>query len=65
VTVAASTPFDVVERDDLTPRCPHCDKELAEIYARKRGAPLIQGRTVLFFCPFCRKVLGVGQERAL
>jgi uncharacterized protein with PIN domain len=63
VTVAATKPFDVVERDDLNPVCPHCEAELAEVYVRKRGVPLIQGRSVLFFCPTCRKVLGIGQER--
>ena len=60
-----TTPFDVVERNDLNPLCPHCGKELAEIYARKHGVPLIQGRSVLFFCPSCLKVLGFGQERAI
>lgn len=63
VTAATTAPFGVVERDDLTPLCPHCDRELAEVYVRTRGVPLIQGRTVLFFCPACRKVLGIGQER--
>ncbi len=54
----------ITEREDLLPLCPFCGHELPEIFIRRRGAPLFQGRTVVFFCPSCRKVLGVGQERA-
>lgn len=56
-------PFNVVERNDLSPLCPHCSKELMEIYRKSRGAGLIVGRNSIFFCPHCRKVLGFGQSR--
>lgn len=56
-------PFDVVERDDVSPLCPHCDKELTEVHKRSKGAGLIVGRNCVFFCPHCRKVLGFGQSR--
>ena len=56
-------PFNVVERNDLSPLCPHCGKELAEIYRKSRGVGLIVGRNSIFFCPHCRKVLGFGQSR--
>lgn len=62
-SVVSTSPFNIVEREDLTPMCPHCGAALAEVYARKRGVPLLQGRSVLFFCPACSKVLGFGQER--
>lgn len=58
-------PFAVVEREDLIPLCPHCGSELPEVYARKRGTPLAQGRTTVFFCPHCRKVLGLARERMI
>ena len=54
-----------VERDDETPVCPHCNLDLREIHVQKRGVPIFQGRTVVFFCPHCKKVLGFGQERAI
>lgn len=57
-------PFTVTVRDDLVPVCPHCEGELPEVHVRRRGIPLWQGRTVVFFCPHCRKVLGFGQEGA-
>lgn len=56
-------PFNVVERNDLSPLCPHCGKELTEIYRKSRGAGLIVGRNSIFFCPHYRKVLGFGQSR--
>ena len=54
----------ITEREDLVPLCSFCARELLEVFVRRRGAALFQGRTVVFFCPHCRKVLGVGQERA-
>jgi hypothetical protein len=61
----ATAPFTVVYRDDLTAVCPYCEHEITEVYARKRGFPLGEGRTVMFFCPHCRKVLGFGKERMI
>ena len=54
-------PFTVVKRADLAPICPHCEKELAEVYSRSKGVPLVQGTNVVYFCPGCRKVLGFGK----
>ena len=56
-------PFNVVERNDLVPLCPHCERELAEVYRKSKGVGLLVGRNSVFFCPHCRKVLGVGQSR--
>lgn len=60
-----AAPFTVVYRDDLTAVCPHCSHEITEVYARRKGAPYIEGRTLMFFCPHCRKVLGFGKERMI
>ena len=62
---AVTTPFTVVYREDLTPVCPYCEREISEVYARKRGFPLGEGRSIMFFCPHCRKVLGFGKERMI
>jgi uncharacterized protein with PIN domain len=56
-------PFAVVKREDLLPLCPHCNRELPEVYSRTKGVPLLQGQHVVYFCPHCRKVLGFGQGR--
>ena len=56
-------PFSIVEREDLSPLCSHCGKELTEVYRKSKGAGLFVGRNVVFFCPHCRKVLGFAQSR--
>jgi len=58
-------PFNVIKRDDLVPLCPHCAKELTEVYARSKGMGWIEGRNVVYFCPKCKKALGFGQSRMM
>ena len=62
---AADKPINFVKRNDLTPLCCHCGKELTEIYKKAKGAPFVQGANTIFFCPHCLKVLGVGQSRMI
>lgn len=62
---AAATPLAFVRRDDLTPICSHCDKELNEVYVKSKGIGFIEGKNVLYFCPHCSKVLGFGQSRMI
>ena len=61
----AKKPLEFVKRNDLSPLCPHCEKELPEVHTRSKGAPFIQGTNIVFFCPHCRKVLGFGQGRMI
>ena len=61
----ADTTLKFVKREDLAPVCPHCGQELAEVYTKAKGVPLIQGTNVVYFCPHCRKVLGFGQGRMI
>ncbi|MDH3301616.1 MAG: hypothetical protein OES24_14020 [Acidimicrobiia bacterium] len=45
------------------PVCPYCEAELPEIYLRKPRRGLFgMGRGFVFFCPYCRKVLGLGSQ---
>jgi len=60
---ATAAPFTLVDRPDLTPICPHCEQGLAEIYRIGKGFPLGEGRTLVYFCPHCRKTLGFAQGR--
>ncbi len=49
----AQTPWTLVDRPDLMPRCPHCEESLSEVYRKGAGFPLGQGRTLVYFCPHC------------
>jgi uncharacterized protein with PIN domain len=56
-------PWALIDRTDLVPLCPHCSGQLNEVYRRGSGVPLGQGRTLVYFCPHCHKVLGFAQGR--
>ena len=58
-------PLTIVKREDLAPLCPHCEKELTEVYEKTRGIPFVTGKSVLYFCPHCRKTLGFSQSRMI
>ena len=54
----------VEERADTGVICPHCDKELEFLIARKLSASFLSRRLV-YACPNCRKVLGVSHRKGL
>jgi hypothetical protein len=49
------------ERNDLGPRCPHCERELERIFYRRLSAVL--GKRYVYFCDACRSVLGVSHRK--
>lgn len=50
-------------RDNEYPQCPHCERELREIVARQFDKGLFKiTDKYIYFCPHCRKTLGVGQS---
>ena len=60
----AHTALNVVTRDDLNPLCPHCEREITEVYYKAKGAGwFLFPRSAIYFCPHCRKVLGFAQSR--
>ena len=48
-------------RDDVSPICPHCSEELDTISMQELRGFL--GRRYVYFCPRCRKVLGVSHRK--
>lgn len=49
------------ERADVDPLCPHCEKAISTVWQRRIQGVL--GRRFLYFCPQCRKVLGVSHRK--
>jgi len=48
-------------KDDVTPICPYCSGELHVVWMRALESVL--GRRYIYFCPQCRKVLGVSHRK--
>ncbi len=55
----------MTKMEELIPICPHCAKELNEIYFRSKGLGWVEAQHAVYFCPHCRKVLGIGQSRMM
>jgi hypothetical protein len=54
----------VEERDDFRPICPHCEREIDRLLARKLQASVLS-RRLLYCCPQCRKAIGVSHRKGL
>jgi hypothetical protein len=49
------------EKEDVTPLCPHCGQEIHTIWFR--DVETFFGRRYIYFCPSCRKVLGISHRK--
>jgi len=55
-------PMIILEtKEDVEPLCPHCERELQSVWMRELKA--ILGRRYIYFCPHCRKVLGISHRK--
>jgi len=52
---------EIVEKTDVIPICPYCEAELRTISYNELRAFL--GRRYIYFCPYCRKVLGLSHRK--
>jgi uncharacterized protein with PIN domain len=48
-------------KDDVQPVCSHCQAELRTIWMQEIEGVL--GRRYIYFCPQCRKVLGISHRK--
>ncbi len=53
--------IECVEKDDLSPVCPHCNEPVREVWCRRLSS--LFGRRYIYCCPRCRKVLGVSHRK--
>ena len=53
----------VEERNDIQPICPHCSKALQRILSNEVKTFL--GKRYIYFCPECRKVLGISHRKGI
>ena len=48
-------------KSDVLPVCPHCENELGTVWMQELTGML--GKRYIYFCPRCRKVLGVSHRK--
>ena len=53
--------IELKEKCDEVPLCPHCSKGIHTVWMRQVRS--ILGRRYVYFCPGCRKVLGVTHRK--
>jgi hypothetical protein len=53
--------IECIERNDVTPICPHCTAQIEQLWVRVLKSLL--GRRYVYFCTNCRKVLGVSHRK--
>jgi hypothetical protein len=51
----------LTRRDDVVPLCPHCAADIVEVWYKELSGML--GKRFLYFCPACRKVLGISHRK--
>lgn len=49
------------EKNDQIPICPHCQAALDRIFCRSLTTTF--GKRYIYFCPHCRKTLGVSHRK--
>ena len=55
--------INFVKNDAVAPKCPHCKKELSDIWFRELKGDL--GKRCIYFCSQCKSILGVSQRKGL
>jgi predicted Zn-dependent protease len=50
-----------LESSNVVPICPHCNSELKVMHFRALASTL--GKRYVYFCPNCRKVLGISHRK--
>jgi hypothetical protein len=53
--------IELVERNDATPICPHCETPIEKLHFQLLSQFL--GRRYIYFCSACSKVLGVSHRK--
>lgn len=56
-----SPKISCLEAPNRSPVCPHCERELREIWTRQLTSAF--GRRYVYFCSHCAKVLGVSHRK--
>lgn len=53
--------IECIEKQDEYPICPHCNTKLETVWSRLLSGAF--GKRYIYFCPHCRKTLGVSHRK--
>jgi len=53
--------IDCIQKEDATPICPHCGEPIQQVWFRQLAG--VFGKRYIYFCPRCRKVLGMSHRK--
>jgi uncharacterized protein with PIN domain len=53
--------IECVETRTEFPVCPHCGREVRQVLCRELSS--VFGKRYIYFCPLCKKVLGVSHRK--
>ena len=53
--------LELNENNHVDPLCPHCEQQLRAVNFQEIKSML--GKRFIYFCPSCRKVLGVSHRK--
>jgi hypothetical protein len=53
--------MELKERNDVQPKCPHCQQTILELWFRELKSVL--GKRYVYFCPSCTSVVGVSHRK--
>lgn len=51
----------VEEMENMEPICPHCEKKINKIFTQRLQTTF--GIKFIYFCSYCKKVLGVSHRK--
>lgn len=54
--------LNIIRKEELKPRCPYCESDLSDIFYKQKGPGFLLSKTAVYFCPHCRKILGIGRS---
>ena len=53
--------IELEKREDVPPICPHCEGEIRKLLMQEISNTF--GRRYVYYCPVCRKVIGVSHRK--
>ncbi len=53
--------IECIDQEEEFPICPYCEHKLETVWCRELSS--FFGKRYIYFCPHCRKVLGVSHRK--